>query len=397
MQPPVRLSHSDTYAEPTPPVITRSERWRRVVRSEAFLYPLIVFVVTRIALFAFAHYALTLSPTLYWDPGNPPILANVPALNAFCRWDCRHFERLATVGYITPEDTNFFPLLPLLARALSVVTTIPTPVTLLIVPNLAGFGALVMIYRIFADLEGAAAARWGVALLAAYPFAFFQATGYPESLMIFTSALAIWLALRGNHIWAGVALGLGALARHLTLFAGGALVAAHIRQRGIHPRRLLWHPAILGLIVPWLFLGGYMAWQYWRLGDALAFLHARENWGERAWWGISQLMQTPDRDVDVLAMRSYIPMVIAPTIGAVALLTNKRWLELAAFGVVLMVVLWSVGMWGMGRYSASCWPVFLPLGVWLARHPAWQGPIIALFALFQGLFFYLFAHQFPIL
>ena len=397
MQPPVRLSQSDTYAEPTPPVIARSERWRRVVRSEAFLYPLIVFAVTRIALLAFAHYALTLVPALYWDPGNPPILKQFPTLDAFCRWDCRHFERLATVGYVTPEDTNFFPLLPLLARALSVVTTIPTPITLLIVPNLAGFGALVMIYRIFADLEGAAAARWGVALFAAYPFAFFQATGYPESLMIFTSALAIWLALRGNHIWAGVALGLGALARHLTLFAGGALVAAHIRQRGIHPRRLLWHPAILGLVVPWLFLGGYMAWQYWRLGDALAFLHARENWGERAWWGIGQLLQTPDRDVDVLAMRSYIPMVIAPTIGAIALLTNKRWLELAAFGVVLMVVLWSVGMWGMGRYSASCWPVFLPLGVWLARHPSWQGPIIALFALFQGLFFYLFAHQFPIL
>ena len=375
----------------------RTDTLNAWLRSDAFVYPLIVFVVSRIALLVFAHYALTLIPQLWLEGGVRGIIPGWPALDGFCRWDCGHFDRLASQGYRNPEDTNFFPLLPLLARILSNITLIPTRLTLLIVPNLAAFAALVVIYRIFSALEGVGAARWGVALFAAYPFAFFQATGYPESLMILSSALAIYLALRGYHIWAGVALGFGVLARHLTLFAGGALLAAQIRQRGIQPRRFLLDPAIFGLIIPWLFLGGYMLFQYVTFGDALAFLRARENWGERAWWGIGELARTNATDVDVRAMWSYVPIAVAPTIGALALASRRRWVELAAFALVLMTVLWSVGMWGMGRYSASCWPVFLPLGAWLARRPAWQGPLIALAALFQGLFFYLFIHQFPIL
>jgi len=80
---------------------------------------------------------------------------------------------------------------------------------LLVVSNGAGLWALLVIYRIFATLNGEAAARWALTLFGVYPFAFFQAAGYPESLMIFFSALTILLALPGNHLWAGVALGLG--------------------------------------------------------------------------------------------------------------------------------------------------------------------------------------------
>jgi hypothetical protein len=369
----------------------------RALRSEAVLYPLLLFVMTRVALLLFAQLALTLMPELWWRSGGENRFMAWPTLDGFCRWDCGHFERLARLGYRRPEDANFFPLLPWLARGLSILTTMPVPVALIIVPNLASLGALVVIYRIFADLQGAAAARWGVTLFAAYPFAFFQATGYPESLMIFTSALSIWLALRGNHIWAGVALGIGVLGRHLTLFAGAALLAAQIRQRGLHPRRFLLSWSILGLLMPWAILGGYLLFQYVRLGDPLAFWHARANWGDRAWWGIWHLVQSSERDADTKAMWSYVPFIIAPTVGAIALATKREWIELAAFGLILMTVLWSVGMWGIGRYSASCWPAFLPLGVWLARRPLVQAPAIALLAIFQGLFFYLFIHQFPIL
>jgi hypothetical protein len=397
MQPPETLGASSRPSvEPASRGVARRSLFD-ALRSPAFLFPLAVFGCTRVAMLLFAQVALSLAPDLYWRSGGEQRIGFWPTLDGFCRWDCGHFERLASVGYLKPEDTNFFPLLPLSARLLSFLTTIPVPVTLLIVPNLAALGGLVVIYRIFADLEGTDAARWGVAIFAAYPFAFFQATGYPESLMIFTSALAIWLALRGNHIWAGVALGMGVLARHLTLFAGAGLLAAQVRERGIHPRRFLWNRAIIGLLMPWLFLGGYLLYQYVSFGDALAFWRARANWGERAWWGIVQLAQTTDSDIDIKAMWSYVPIVIAPTVGAIALATRKRWAELAAFALVLMTVLWSVGMWGMGRYSASCWPAFLPLGVWLARHPMLQAPAITLLTLLQGLFFYLFIHQFPIL
>ncbi len=360
-------------------------------------FPCRLFVWSRIALLGFAQLALTLVPALWWGPGPQGLLSRYPALAGLCRWDCGQFERIARLGYREAYWTNFFPLYPVLARGIHAATGIEMHLALLLVSNVASLGALIVIYRIFTLAAGEDAARWALALLVAYPFAFFQATGYPESLMMFFTALAILLALRRQHVWAGVALGLGVLARHLALFAGVSLVAAQIRQRGVHPRRLLLNRAILGLAAPWLFLGLYCYYQYRQFGIPLAFWTARAGWGPRAWWGVVQLLTTKAHDVDVQVMRGYLPFALVPTAGTVAFIRYRRWTELAAFAIVFMVVLWSVGMWGLGRYSASCWPAFLPLGVWLAKRPKIQALTIGVMSLFQGLFFYLFVHQFPIL
>jgi hypothetical protein len=362
-------------------------------------FPIVLFICSRIALLGFSQIAMTLVPKLPWEFGSRAFLKERPYLDGLCRWDCWHFAAIARDGYSAPVWTNFFPLFPLLARGLHELTGMPINLAIVVVPNVAGLGALLVIYRIFIMLASEEEARWGLALFAAYPFAFFQATGYPESLMIFFSALAILLALRGNHIWAGVALGMGTLARHLTLFAGAGMLAAQVRQRGLHPKRLLLNSAILGLVVPWLFLGAYLFYQYWRFGNPLAFAAARDKppWGPMAWWGIRDLLATKDVNDHVHAMYSYLPFALLTTVGSLALLTRKEWIEIAAFGVIFTAVLWNIGMWGLGRYTASCWPAFLPLGVWLAKRPKLQGPAIAMLAIFQGLFFFLFSHMFPIL
>ncbi len=361
-------------------------------------FPLVLFIFTRIALLGFSQIGLTLIPTLFWEHRAQPFLQQYPALDGLCRWDCEHFGIIARLGYTEAWRTNFFPLLPAMSLALHTVTGMEVELAMLAVANLAGLGAYLAIYQIFTMLADEAAARWGLMLFAAYPFAFFQATAYPESLMISSSAIAILLALRGHHILAGFILGYGVLARHLTLFAGAGLLAAQIRQRGIHPRRFLLSPAILGLVLPWLFLALYCLYQYTAFGDPLAFAHARSsNWGELAWWGVHDLLATQDVNEHVRTMYAYLPFGLLTTVGAVALFFRREWIELGAFAIVFMIALWAIGMWGLGRYTASCWPAFLPLGVWLAKRPVLQGPVIGLFALFQGLFFFLFSHQFVIL
>ena len=360
---------------------------------------MLLFVCTRVALLGFSQIGMTLVPTLNWAFDPREFLLRYPALDGLCRWDCWHFGRIAREGYTEARWTNFFPLYPLLVRALHEVTGMHVNLALLVVANVASLGAYLVIYRIFLMLAEEDAARWALVLLAAFPFAFFQATGYPESLMLFFSALAVLLALRGNHISAGVALGIGVLARHLTMFAGAALLAAQIRQRGLHPKRLLLNPAILGLVMPWLFFGLYCLYQYLEFGNPLAFAAARDEppWGPLAWWGIGDLLTARGTNEHVQAMYSYLPFALITTVGGFALVARKQWIEIAAFGIIFMVALWAIGMWGLGRYAASCWPAFLPLGVWLSKQPQWQGPIIAMLALFQGLFFYLFSHMFAIL
>ena len=57
----------------------------------------------------------------------------------------------------------------------------------------------------------------------------------------------------------------------------------------------------------------------------------------------------------------------------------------------MMALFLAVGACGLGRYSASCWPAFLPRGVRLRRRPPLQAPIVIALALLQGLFLHLFA------
>src|SRR5690606_19803555 len=124
-------------------------------------------------------------------------------------------------------------------------------------------------------------ARVALCLFAAWPFAFFQAAAYPESLMIAATAVAICLAMRGRHLGAGVALGAGVLARHLSGLAWPSLLVLAMRRKGRGGR---W-TRILALLLPIAAVCGYFAFVAMRFGDPLAWLHARSEWGASAWWG----------------------------------------------------------------------------------------------------------------
>src|SRR5262249_53623529 len=150
------------------------------------------------------------------------------------------------------------------------------PFSLLWSANLASLLSYFVVFAIFRRLGTTLAAKWGLLLFAAYPFAFFQSAGYAESFMVLFSALAILLALKGRHLWAGVALGFGVLARHLSLFAGAALFFAQVRERGFHPRKLLASPSILGLLLPLVPPLAFIWFVGRRFGDPLIFWHARE-------------------------------------------------------------------------------------------------------------------------
>ena len=276
----------------------RVQRWRWVA------FPFTLWAVTRVAILGFGKLSMTFVPGLVESAGlHREYLLGHPSIEGLCRWDCRYFQELANHGYLHEGYTNFFPLYPLLVRALHEVTGLHIDLCLILVPNLAALGGLLVLYRLVTFLEDESAAKWTLMLFISFPFAFFQAMAYPESLMVLFTALAVYLALRGRHIWAGVALGVGVLARHLSFFAGGSLLVAQVKQRP-SVRRFLLSPALLGLVIPWLFLGAYCAYQYVRFGNALAFVKMRDNWGPVAWWGVTDWWRHgPPRNV---VMGSYV-------------------------------------------------------------------------------------------
>jgi hypothetical protein len=154
------------------------------------------------------------------------------------------------------------------------------------------------------------------------------------------------------------------------------------------------HPALLGLVLPFGFALLYMFYLYLTLGEPFAWwTHRVEGWGELAWFGLGDLARGTELPLE---LSLYVLFSLVPGTGAVLLLREPRWRVLAAFALGLMITVWTVGLAGLGRYSASCWPAFLPLGAWLARRPSLLLPSVCACALLQGLFLYLFAHWYNI-
>lgn len=361
-------------------------------------FPVGVFVVARAILLSCSWVGMTFWKDLFvYAERRNAYLKDWPMLDGLCRWDCGWFVQIAKQGFVNVVDAQVFPLLPLSAGALSRITGLPPELAVLLIANLASLGSFIVIYRLFCDLGGQAAARRGLILFAAFPFAFFHAAGYADSLMVFGSALALWLAHRGRHVGAGAALALGALARHISLFAGVGLLFAQIRERGLHPRRFLQSPAVLGLALPLVALAAWTFFLKHRFGSWDVLDAARKQaWSGMAYWGVADVV----RHVPFAKHPEYyfyMAFAALPLAGTLGLLWRPAWRVLGAAAATLMVVSLLYGGIGLGRYAGTCWPAFLPLGAWLAARPHAAEAVTAALIFFQAFFFMLHAHQFPIL
>ena len=372
------------------------DRLRRLGELRAWAFPFWIWLGSRVALAGASAIGLGIHPGL--ESGFRPcdLYIGVPALDGWCRWDCEWFLAVATEGYVNGGQTNFFPLLPMLAHGLHLITRIPHHWGILIVANVASLLSYVVIYRMFRRFsKDEQVARCGVALFAAYPFAFFHSGGYPESLMVLTTALALDFATQGAHFRAALMLAFGAFSRHLALLAGFGLVVAQWQQRPTI-RSFFKSPALLALALPPLAFAGYLVYQKLAWGSYLAFYDARANWGFLATWGITQhigiITRVEPMEYNFRIITSFMPFAFIVVAGLIVALPRKEAWAPSAFGVVLMGLSLAIGFWGLGRYSASCWPAFYGLGLLAAKRPALFSVLLAMFALFQGLFFYMFSH-----
>jgi hypothetical protein len=358
-------------------------------------FPTILFFTSTATALIFSWLAMHLGPDLLGGGGfRDYFLQKTPSLDGLFRWDAGWYLSIATTGYDVNDlhTANIWPGLPLLARALNTLVSLDPHYGLLLVSNLARLCSLLCIYRVFLIVtESVSTARLGLTLFVAYPFHFFQMAAYPESLMCFGSSASLLLALQGRHIRAGLVLGLGAVCRHLTILFGIGLLIQQIRERGF---RRFFSVSLVGLIVPFLFPAGFSYFQWKRFGDPLAFWNSRSLWGASAW--SSAFTGLSDGFHDQRYLTYFVAFVIL-VFSLAAGIFSKKLRPLSLSALPLVIVLAVSGQEGLGRYSASIWPAFLPLAVLLNRFPNVQSPVILAFALLQGQFFWLFAHQYPIL
>lgn len=129
-------------------------------------------------------------------------------------WDGTHYRALVESGYGpgAPESLRFFPLFPMLGRALdaAVGPLSGAGPALVLLANVAALVAMVLLRRlVLHERRSMALADTAVWVFAVFPASFVLVFAYSEALFL-ALAIGMFLALRRRSWWA--AAGLGALA-----------------------------------------------------------------------------------------------------------------------------------------------------------------------------------------
>ncbi len=187
-------------------------------------------------------------------------------------WDAGYYRDIAHMGYapLGHDALRFFPLVPILARALKDITGLSVSFTLLVVSNLSALGVGLGLYGLVrAEGFGRDMARRVAWLVALVPPAFVLVMGYADATFMLLAIVAFFGYRRGRWGLAAIMGILAGLCRPVAIVL--VLPAAFEAWRGWRscPRRqrLGRLGAVLGPVVG---IGLYLGWVQWRFSDGLA-------------------------------------------------------------------------------------------------------------------------------
>ena len=302
------------------------------------------------------------------------VSAHAGLLGADANW----YRRIAVLGYGRSGRTSvrFFPLYPLLTRALTALPGISADIGLLVIANVAAFVALALIHRLVVvetgDKETAARSAWWLAML---PAAFVLSMGYADSLLLVTS-LAMFLALRSGRFAAAAGAGvLTGLCRPVgLLLAVPALIEALRGLRQVPVRQWWWRVAAV-VSAP----AGAVAYLIWsKVHDGSFFLPLSAQVSSSNRGGLADPFTTVASDLrdlvhgDHLGTALHAPWAIFFVAMAVVLL--RRWpISYGAYAAVtLAITLTAPNLTSFERYALGCFPFALAVATLTAhRRVCW--------------------------
>lgn len=383
----------------------KAEQGERLRAARWLWLPLISFVITRCGIALVAYVAAPLVA----DSNVPPyhMRPDHVLLDVFgSRWDTGFYLDIATQGYqfqgARLPSVAFFPLLPLLIRAVTPLVGDPL-VAGIVIANAALLGASILIYRLAEETWGSAVADRAVWYLLIFPASFFGSAIYTESLFLLGAAGALYAA---RHKRWSIAAVLGLLIG-LTRFTGlivAPMLAVEwwIQRRRAQPDD---RPAAVALLAPLAVVAGtgiFMLYLQGAFGDPLAFVHASEAWGRQPVSPIEtigQLLQRPAEGWEAAIPAGRLPLdnwidlsasLAALVLGGV-LLRQRRWSEGIFVVLGALIPLSSGLLMSQRRYVWTLFPIFFLLARWGDR-PWFDRTYTALSLLGLGLFTVLFAN-----
>lgn len=305
--------------------------------------------------------------------------------DAIQNWDVKHFYDIAREGYVDVTDPAFFPGLPMLLRAFSLVG-IPYDVTGIVLSGVCSFLAAWALWR----LGGRTAGPWASVLWLIAPTAVFAFVPYTEALFC---ALAFWAWDRGRAThWSAMA-SLALLActvRVSGLFLIGALAILILTRGhegkaldgtstdGEHSLTLAQRCApLVWLALPAAGLVGYAWFGKLRFGTWMAWYHAQTSgWARSFHWPWQSFLNTipvivpgaySDHPGWSWVFRGEVISMVVGIVCVVVLLRRRLWAE--ASWIAVQVLAFSLSYWWMSvnRAVLLWFPLWILLGEWVTR------------------------------
>ena len=328
-----------------------------------------------------------------------PIDANVWSAGPFwyhqlLQWDSEWYFKLATEGYryngdpTIQQNVVFYPLYPMLARGLAAISGLAPADALLLVANVAGLSAIVVLFKLVREEFGDQLALTTIALLSFFPTSVLLSAGYTEPLILLLIVCFFLVLKQGHYLWAALLAGLAVADRSTGIVLLPVLLWEMWRNRDQKPFLAVLLPCVLlatsGLWLfmvylwssfgdPWIFAAGQLAFHpettmTTRIIAALKFepftrmiLNDWNPWGQDSWF----------------------TLLFIALIGVGWFRLRSSW-TLFAMGVLLLPYLTlsggPAGFVSMGRFNLVSFPLFVVLADLVLRTKWLLAGVIGIFS-----------------
>jgi hypothetical protein len=331
-----------------------------VVVGRAVLQVLPAWVVARVMVAAALVVARLGATTL--RPHDP--VAVQRAHQGLLGWDAGWYQSIATHGYAAAgqQSERFFPLFPLLGRAIGAVPGIGTGTALILVSNLSALLAMAGLWLLVRhDLGDPSLARRSVWLLALAPSAYSLVLAYSDATLLLCSVVTFLGARTGRWWWAAAA-GLAAGADRPV----GVLLVLPLAVEVWAGRHEVagwtgWAARGSALVAPVVGAGAFLAWVGHRFADAWLPLTVQEQSGHRGQFAVP--VSAMWRDVDNVLHGHHLGSALhVPWVAVVTILAVVAWVRVprsyALFATAVLVVsLSSTNLDSFERYALAGFPL----------------------------------------
>lgn len=323
-----------------------------------------VYLIWLIIINLFAYYALNRfnfnADTAYtWiNPQEFYQNKNLNIIDLRVHWDSFWYLKIAREGYeYIPGQLSsiaFFPLYPLLIRAISGIPLIQPALAGWFISTISLGVGLIFLYKLVKKFHPSIDPLEPVVLFLIFPTAFFLNSVYTESLFLAISIIFFYYLLQKKFVTAAIFLTLASLCKINGLFLLAPFSFEYLKTYGLkkffNVNLFSFIIAILGILI-------LITYQYIQFNEPLAFLKAQMEWGRKFVFNPEHFQFTTSASYANLST-DLIFLAVSIATGILLLRYSK-----ASYGIyILFATLAAIStgtLMSISRFTLILFPIFI--------------------------------------